>query len=84
MFFSINEGEQKFDPPLFIKATDMDESSILRFKIEDGNTNNLFAINRLTGEITVRQRNGLRLDNIPTDLIRLSVQVSDGEVKFFD
>ena len=76
---SINEGEQKFDPPLFIKATDRDESSILRFKIEDGNTNNLFAINRLTGEITVRQRNGLRLDNIPTDLIRLSVQVSDGE-----
>ena len=61
----------------------MDESSILRFKIEDGNTNNLFAINRLTGEITVRQRNGLRLDNIPTDLIRLSVQVSDGEVSYF-
>ena len=73
MFFSINEGEQKFEPPLFLKAEDRDESSVLRFRIVDGNTNNLFALNRLSGEISVRQRNGLRLDNIPTDMIRLSV-----------
>ena len=38
-----------------------------------------FYFHRLTGEITVRQRNGLRLDNIPTDMINLSVEVSDGE-----
>ena len=73
LFFSINEGEQKFEPPLFLKAEDRDESSVLRFRIVDGNTNNLFALNRLSGEISVRQRNGLRLDNIPTDMIRLSV-----------
>ena len=76
---SINEGEQSFEPQLFVKASDLDESSILRFNIIDGNTNNLFNLNRLTGEINVRQRNGLRLDNIPTDLINLSVEVSDGE-----
>ena len=76
---SIDEGESKFEPRLYLKAEDQDESSILRFNIIDGNTNNLFALNRLTGEITVRQRNGLRLDNIPTDMINLSVEVSDGE-----
>lgn len=79
-YLSINEGESAFDPELFVKAEDKDESSILRYNIVDGNTNNLFALNRLSGEISVRQRNGLRLDNIPTDLIRLSVEVSDGEV----
>ena len=74
---SINEGEQKFEPPLLLKAEDLDESSVKLFRIVDGNTNNLFVLDRLSGEIKVRQRNGLRLDNIPSDMIRLTVQVSD-------
>ena len=43
---SIDEGESKFEPRLYLKAEDQDESSILRFNIIDGNTNNLFALNR--------------------------------------
>ena len=60
-----------------MKAEDLDESSVKLFRIVDGNTNNLFVLDRLSGEIKVRQRNGLRLDNIPSDMIRLTVQVSD-------
>ena len=33
---------------------------------------------RFSGEIGVRSRDGLNLDNIPTDLISLSIQVTDG------
>ena len=33
----------------------------------------------IIGEIKVRQRKGLRLDNIPTDMIMLTVEVTDGE-----
>ena len=57
---SINEGEQKFEPPLLLKAEDLDESSVKLFRIVDGNTNNLFVLDRLSGEIKVRQRNGKR------------------------
>ena len=45
----------------------------------DGNNNNLFTLDKIKGEIKVRQRKGLRLDNIPTDMIMLSVEVTDGE-----
>ena len=60
---------------------DLDESSILIFKIVDGNSEKLFALDRVTGEIKVRQRKGLRLDNILTDMIILTVEVTDGENK---
>ena len=80
-FHSINEGESKFEPQLFVKANDLDESSILIFKIVDGNSEKLFALDRVTGEIKVRQRKGLRLDNILTDMIILTVEVTDGENK---
>ena len=60
---SINEGEQKFEPPLLLKAEDLDESSVKLFRIVDGNTNNLFVLDRLSGEIKVRQRNGKREKN---------------------
>ena len=80
-FHSINEGESKFEPQLYVKANDLDESSILIFKIVDGNSEKLFALDRVTGEIKVRQRKGLRLDNILTDMIILTVEVTDGENK---
>ena len=80
-FHSINEGESKFEPQLYVKANDLDESSILIFKIVDGNSEKLFALDRVTGEIKVRQRKGLRLDNILTDMIILTVEVTDSENK---
>ena len=54
---------------LFVVASDADTSSVLRYSIVDGNTNELFNIDRLTGEISVRSRGGLRLDNMDTDKV---------------
>lgn len=78
---NIDEGEEHFQPSLFVKATDLDDSSRLRYKIINGNTKNLFKIDKNTGEILVKSNEGLRLDNIPTNNIVLSVQVSDGVQK---
>ena len=78
---SINEGQLRFQPRLLLKATDEDDSSILQFKIVSGNTNELFAVDEASGEVAVNSRRtsgGLRLDNIPTDRILLTVEVNDG------
>ena len=75
---SIDEGEAAFSPRLIVKATDKDESSRLVYRIAEGNTNDLFRIDAETGEISVTEEAGLRLDNIPTDKILLEVEVSDG------
>jgi hypothetical protein len=80
-FASINEGQTSFQPRLVLKATDVDESSILYYELVDGNINNLFGIDSATGEITVNAREGLRLDNIPTNVITLTATVTDGSSK---
>ena len=76
---TIDEGQTEFQPPLVLKASDADESSLLKYTIVDGNTNNLFVLDRLSGRMGVRSREGLNLDNIPTDVIRMTVQVTDGQ-----
>jgi hypothetical protein len=58
---------------LFVNANDADSSSVLRYSIVDGNTNDLFSIDRLSGEITVRAKGGLRLDNMPTDKVNFEI-----------
>ncbi len=75
---AIDEGQTHFQPKLVIKATDKDESSRLRYRIVDGNVNQLFTMDEATGEISVSSAGGLRLDNIPTDRVHLTVEVSDG------
>ena len=75
---NIDEGEDKFQPSLFVKATDLDDSSRLRYKITNGNIKDLFRIDKNTGEIYVKSNEGLRLDNIQTNKIVLTVEVSDG------
>lgn len=59
---SIDEGQVHFQPRLVLKAQDLDESSVLQFKILDGNINNLFALNSQTGEISVALASGLRYE----------------------
>lgn len=66
---SINEGQDSFDPALVVVANDADTSSVLRYTITDGNVNDLFTIDRLSGEISVRARTGLKLDNMPSDKV---------------
>ena len=75
---SIDEGEAIFSPRLIVKATDLDESSRLVYRIAEGNTNDLFRIDAETAEISVASDSGLRLDNIPTDKILLEIEVTDG------
>ena len=75
---NIDEGEEHFQPSLIVTANDLDDSSRLRYKITNGNIKNLFRIDKITGEILVNSNEGLRLDNIPTNKIVLSVEVTDG------
>ena len=75
---NIDEGEAEFQPSLIVKANDLDVSSRLRYTITNGNIKDLFRIDKNTGELRVRSRDGLRLDNIPTNKIVVSVEVSDG------
>ena len=76
---NIDENEAAFQPELIVKATDLDATSKLRYAIVEGNLNDLFKIDPKTGEVSVSSEKGLRLDNIPTDQINLSVEVTDGE-----
>ena len=80
---NIDEGQVEFQPRLFLKSRDADDSSVLQFKILDGNINKLFTLDTATGEVTVSGNKGLRLDNIPTDKIRLNVEVTDSLTKDF-
>ncbi len=50
------------------------------YRIVDGNVNDLFSVDPETGEVSVAAPGGLRLDNIPTDRVRLRVEVTDGEM----
>lgn len=77
-FATINEGQAEFQPKLILRANDVDDSSSLTFTIKDGNINDLFSLHPKTGEIKVKAKGGLRLDNIPTDRIQLSAEVTDG------
>ena len=43
---TIDEGETQFNPVLVVKATDQDESSLLKYTIVDGNVKNLFTLDR--------------------------------------
>ncbi len=73
--FSINENSVSGTVLGTITATDA-EGDVLTYSITSGNTNNAFALNSSTGELTVR--NGSELDYERTPAYTLTVQVSDG------
>ena len=52
---------------------------IFRYKIISGNDAGLFSVDADTGEVTVASSAGLNLDNIPTDLVTLTLEVTDGK-----
>lgn len=59
----------------YVQARDIDKTSEVIYSIVDGNINNLFSIDSLSGEVTVTDRNGLDMTNISSDTIRLVIQV---------
>ncbi|XP_021925581.1 cadherin-87A isoform X2 [Zootermopsis nevadensis] len=75
---TIDEGATKFEPPLQVQARDADKTSHVTYSIIEGNVNNLFSINPLSGEITVSDHRGLDMTNVSNDVIVLTVQASDG------
>lgn len=75
---AIDEGDVRFDVPLKVQAKDADVTSFVKYSIVSGNGYNLFSINPQTGDITVSSRNGLDVSLLKTDVIRLTVQASDG------
>ncbi|MCF6202967.1 MAG: DUF4347 domain-containing protein [Methylococcaceae bacterium] len=60
-----------------VTASDTDSDTLI-YSITAGNTNNAFAINSSTGEITVNDSN--QLDYETTPVFNLTVQVSDGNL----
>ncbi|XP_066907242.1 cadherin-87A [Halyomorpha halys] len=77
----IDEGSNKFEPPLNVQARDIDKTSEVIYSIVDGNINNLFSIDPHSGEVTVTDRNGLDMTNVSSDTIHLIIQAFDGVFK---
>ncbi len=73
--FSVNENSSKGTVVGTVSASDP-ESAPLTYKITDGNTDNVFAVNNSTGQITVND--GTRLDYETKKTYPLTVQISDG------
>ena len=74
--FSVNENTANGTIVGHVSATDDDVISALTFRISAGNSGNIFAINALTGEISVND--GSRLDYEIVRSYVLTVEVSDG------
>ena len=70
---TIDEGSLKFEPPLRVKANDADVTSVIEYSITDGNSENLFAIDRRSGEIKVNQPVRSK-----SEQVLLKVSASDG------
>lgn len=58
------------------KARDVDKTSEIKYSIIDGNVNNLFSIDGDMGEIFVTNKSGLDMTGVNSNVINLTVQVS--------
>ncbi|MGI9589878.1 MAG: cadherin repeat domain-containing protein, partial [Myxococcota bacterium] len=74
-FFSLLEGSGVGTEAGTVQGSDPDAGDVLRYVIVDGNTNNAFAIDPATGEITVANPSALDFEANP--LFRLQVAVID-------
>ncbi|KAG9509275.1 Cadherin-87A [Fragariocoptes setiger] len=91
---TIEEGSDRFDTPLRIEAHDADKVSTVHYSIVDGNFENLFTINNVTGEIQltrpIKSINNFRDSTTVTSVVQpndttgvgrivLVVRASDGQ-----
>ncbi|XP_029049380.1 cadherin-87A [Osmia bicornis bicornis] len=74
----IDEGADKFEPELIVRARDKDKTSKISYAIVGGNELGFFAIDQDSGEITVKSKGLLNLINSTNDWIALDVQANDG------
>lgn len=79
----IDEGADKFEPPLKVQARDRDKTSKITYSLIEGNKLDIFRIDSDSGEITLAKNAPIDNSN-STDLesergvIWLTVQASDG------
>ena len=75
--FSVNENAANSTVVGQVLATDPDYGTVFQgWNINSGNTGNAFAINSVTGEITVNNSSVLDYENVTS--FSLNIQVSDG------
>lgn len=76
----IDEGAEKFEPPLRVQARDRDKTSKITYSIVEGNKMGIFRIDSDSGEITIAKRAPVDMSNSTNggDSISLTVQASDG------
>jgi ELWxxDGT repeat protein len=76
--FSVNENSKNSTVVGIVAATDLDNNPFSNWQITAGNTNDAFAINATTGQITVNNAIVLDFETNPT--FNLTLTVSDGTV----
>ncbi|RZF35066.1 hypothetical protein LSTR_LSTR009658 [Laodelphax striatellus] len=74
----IDEGSKKFEPPLQVQARDADKTSKIEYSIIEANENDLFVVDRDTGEVLVASPDGLDMSNATSDFVHLVIEASDG------
>lgn len=75
----VDEGSEKFDPPLRIEAHDRDKTSKITYSLVDPHNTGVFKIDPDTGEITLAKKVTLDITNSSSDKITVSVHANDGK-----
>ncbi|CAB0032464.1 unnamed protein product [Trichogramma brassicae] len=75
----IDEGSEKFEPPLKVEARDPDKSSKITYSLAQSNESGLFDIDADSGEITIAKISKSDVySNLKAGTIELTVRASDG------
>ena len=72
---SIDEGAAKFDPPFKVRAVDDDSTSVLGFKILEGDSDGMFSLDAKTGEVQVVKPLQVNSSQVATEKFTLTIQV---------
>lgn len=76
---AVDEGAHVFDSPLVVKARDADTISDITYRIiGDEQIISVFAIDRRTGQITVRPNATLDVTYLKRDYLVFAVEANDG------
>ena len=74
----IDEGAEKFEPPLKVQARDRDKTSKITYSLLDSDNKGIFKIDPDTGDVTIVKKATLDMANHTGEKISLTVRASDG------
>ncbi|XP_015032277.2 cadherin-87A [Drosophila willistoni] len=76
---SVDEGSVVFDSPLVVKARDADSLSSISYRIIGSpQIENIFAIDKQSGQISIRPNASLDVTNLQSDQLIFMVEANDG------